>query len=331
MCFFSFQEESVIDLTKDENSQFDLIHEFENENLSLCRGRLKHGNNVPQTYNNFLLERLEEDLVLRSLNCTYVLRGTSESRRQICDFCQNLNDFCKKSEIDFEKDTLSNEDSICLDGKEVSDVVVKAEPLCNVLETVDPANEEVKSEGTSTLLQKLKSLNLPVTVSLSANLPSKLKVKNEQNSKVVGRQSIAEPTTNSKNPLSTVVVKSNQKREKIEMTGKTVTNRCSWCGSVFHRLYLFKDHLKVPFVFYYCFSRQSSKSLLLVIEQSLNFLQVCSKVPKPVSKPAPTPRSTKNKSVLPKLDVVVDNKQHESYSFKEQCKICLHVYTNHAR
>ena len=265
MCFFSFQEESVIDLTKDENSQFDLIHEFENENLSLCRGRLKHGNNVPQTYNNFLLERLEEDLVLRSLNCTYVLRGTSESRRQICDFCQNLNDFCKKSEIDFEKDTLCNEDSICLDGQEV------------------------------------------------------------------GRQSIAEPTTNSKNPLSTVVVKSNQKREKIEMTGKTVTNRCSWCGSVFHRLYLFKDHLKVPFVFYYCFSRQSSKSLLLVIEQSLNFLQVCSKVPKPVSKPAPTPRSTKNKSVLSKLDVVVDNKQHESYSFKEQCKICLHVYTNHAR
>jgi hypothetical protein len=158
------------------------------------------------------------------------------------------------------KDTPSNVDSVCLDGEEVSDVVVKAEPMCNVLETA--VKEEVKSEGTSTLLQKLKSLNLPVTVSLSADPPSKLKVKNELNNKVVVRQSIAESTTNSKNHLSTVVVNKKHKREKIELTGTTVTNRCSWCGSVFHRLYLFKDHLKVPFCLYYmCFLIDSHQIL----------------------------------------------------------------------
>jgi hypothetical protein len=242
-----FQEESVIDLTKEEISQFDLIHEFETEDLSLCRGRLKNVNVEPKFHNDFLIERLEEDVVLRSLNCTYVLRGSSESQRKICDFCQNLEDFCR-SETDLKKDTLSNEDTIRMDEKEVSDVVVKTEPLSNVLETANTDNEEVKSEEASTLLQKLKSLNLPVTVSLSANPPSKLKVKSELNGKVVVRKSIADPLSKSINSLSTVVVKKKNKRENvIELTGKTVTNRCSWCGSVFHRLYLFKDHLKVPY------------------------------------------------------------------------------------
>lgn len=306
-----------------------MIHEFENDNLALCRGILKHGKNEPQSFNNFLLERLEEDIVLRSLNCSYVLRRDSKSRRQICDFCQNLNDLCKNSENEHH---LSNGHAICLDEENVSDVLVKAETMSNVLETVNTVNEEVKSEGTSTLLQKLKSLNLPVTVSLSANLPSKLKVRNEQNDNVTLRKSISEHTTKSRNTLSTIVVKKKHKRENaIELTGKTVTNRCSWCGSVFHRLYLFKDHLKVlnqkyiissiVWLLVFKFSRTCNKACVA-------FFQVCSKAPKPVSKPSPIPRSAKNKPILSKPDVALE---HEPYSFKEQCKICLHVYTNHAR
>jgi hypothetical protein len=101
---------------------------------------------------------------------------------------------------------------------------------------IEETSVEQPADKKEKILQKLKSLNLPVTVSLSDNPVPRPKLK----------ESLPEtgvPTE--KPPRIGVAKKAKKNRDAIELTGKTVTNRCSWCGSVFHRLYLFLDHLKV--------------------------------------------------------------------------------------
>ena len=147
------------------------------------------------------------------------------------------------------------------------------------------------------LLKKLKSLNLPVTISIGQKpVP---KPEPEVTDSEIDAENLAE--LDEKRPVEkclAVKTKKKLKGKKLELVGRTVTNRCSWCGSVFHRLFLFLDHLKV-----------------------------CSKVPKAVEKPSFVPRP-RNQSSRPALQSASPT---NIQIFREQCKVCLHVYTNHAR
>ena len=203
---FVLQEESVIDAA---NSDFDKVALLQDyaaaEQLSLCHGRLKQTCDVALlNSDDILIERLQENIVVRSINCDYVLRKSSATNNRRCDFCTKLQGCVATS--DFNDSTSYNEDS----------------PL--------DCNSVSKPKPTTAVLEKLISLNLPVTVSIS----SKAKTKSD----TVGDKSTK------KLCVSTTVIKKKIK-SVIEIRGPTVTNTCSWCGKVFHRLYLFKDHLKV--------------------------------------------------------------------------------------
>ena len=206
--------------------------------MSLCRGRAKI---TDVSHNEFsqkdiLIERLEEDIVFRSFNCNYVIKKSPSNNSQTCEFCRNL-------EV----------------GRNVENGVISTEnDNSNYDENASSGFDPDEANKASKLLHKLKSLNLPVTVSLSDKPPSKHKVLNttehHHSGEVVPlKTAICDETDNQKtvlpakkhsDALSTVLI-TKKKSSVIEITGKTVTNRCSWCGSVFHRLYLFMDHLKV--------------------------------------------------------------------------------------
>ena len=206
--------------------------------MSLCRGRAKI---TDVSHNEFsqkdiLIERLEEDIVFRSFNCNYVIKKSPSNNSQTCEFCRNL-------EV----------------GKIVENGVISTEnDNSNYDENASSVFDPDEANKASKLLHKLKSLNLPVTVSLSDKPPSKHKVlnttKHHHSGEVVplkpaicdeaDNQKTVLPAKKHSDALSTVLI-TKKKSSVIEITGKTVTNRCSWCGSVFHRLYLFMDHLKV--------------------------------------------------------------------------------------
>ena len=250
-----FQEESIVDITSDDDHQFDVIEDFSDDVLSLCRGRSQINDISLNDFSlkNILIERLEEDIVVRSLKCSYVFKKSpSEKCQTCCEFCQKLIigelEVSKIVKTEFED---SSENNVSFQRTENS----KDD------ENSSGSFEQAESNKASKLLNKLKSLNLPVTVSLSDKPPSKLKVLNKTEKPLnedaplrtescdrTAKQKLVSKVKKSSDALSMSAVSIEKKKKKksaIEITGKTVTNRCSWCGSIFHRLYSFMDHLKV--------------------------------------------------------------------------------------
>jgi hypothetical protein len=101
---------------------------------------------------------------------------------------------------------------------------------------------QLNSKPTAAFLQKLKSLNLPVTVSITAAPITPTKKPEPKN--------VAASNKSSQKlcAISTVISSTTKNKNVIEIMGNTVTNTCRWCGQVFHRLYLFKNHLKVRYI-----------------------------------------------------------------------------------
>lgn len=261
--------ESKLDLSNENSHQFHFLQKFILGEFKLCKGQTKKETNFEDE--TCIFEPLEDRLVFRSLNCNYIAKESS-------NLCQE----CQKFEVNGqERESSKSED----DSEDF-----------NFCDQSENDGEEQKGEiqrkdingCSSSMLQKLKSLNLPVTVSLSLG-PAPAKSKSEEQNQLSREKPV-------ETGLKTVVVeKRNRKEPVIELAGKTVTNRCNWCAATFHRLYLFKDHLKV-----------------------------CPKVPQQVHK-GPAVRRTKDRTTDTKESPV------EPFTFKKQCPVCLHVYTNHAR
>ncbi len=77
-----------------------------------------------------------------------------------------------------------------------------------------------------------------------------------------------------------------------------------------------------------------------MFENKCNQLQVCEKAPKPVPKPVKSRRLKTKLSELDNLtgkpadlnnDTTISAVSVDLQTFKEKCKICLHVYNNKSR
>lgn len=248
-----------MDLTSDDEHQYDIIDDFADDLFAVCRGRLENdfslndilkigttnkGIKSDITLVDILIERLENDVVVRSRNCSYIVRNVGSGDRKVCDVCRRL--LC---DDDFDINTSSgrpndDDDVLMNDASDdsSSDVFKSVSSESSVVENVSKSNETSVLK-TSAMLDKIKALNLPVTVSLT-DKPKRSHFHFYKLCTGDSKETFSDESLPVKKPAPRFATVKNDSNV-IEMAGKTVTNRCSWCGEVFHRLYLFMDHLKV--------------------------------------------------------------------------------------
>ena len=176
-------------------------------------------------------------LISNFKNDNFVVRNFATEDRKICDVCQRLL-FNVGDNVTGSRKSRHNDE----DGDVMNDV--SDDSSSDVNRSISSENSNVGSstksvnvKKTAILLNKIKALKLPVTVSLTD--------KPKRDVKLIKSNEISEDeTVPAKKPAPRFATTKNDS-DVIEMAGRTVTNRCSWCGEVFHRLYLFMDHLKV--------------------------------------------------------------------------------------